>query len=107
MIPMRKKTEISPVDKDAAKWIKEDAGFAADYFEALAERPLPVQLATLRRLCGITQDKMAARLHVRQAYVSKLEKLGSDHLVSNYEKAARFLHGRLAIIPEGGKIVHA
>lgn len=102
-----KKDAVSPLDRDIVKRLKTDAKYAESYLEELAKIPLPLQLALLRRLKGVTQEKMAARLHVQQAYISKLEKPGSDHLFSNYEKAARMLHGRLAIIPEGAKVVFA
>jgi len=100
-----KKQMTSPVDRDILTRIEKDSVFAAAYYEELAAHPLSLQLAILRRLRGITQNKMATKLHVKQAYISKLEKPGSDHLVSNYEKAARFLHGRLAIIPDDARVV--
>ncbi len=100
-----KNTEISPIDRDVIKRIKEDSAFAEIYFEELSERPLSAQFAILRRLQGVTQEQAATKLHWKQAHVSKLEKEGSDHLISNYEKLARFLHGRLAIIPKGARIV--
>lgn len=95
----------SPLDRDVVKRLKADPDYAEAYFEELEKAPLPLQLAILRRLLGVTQVQMAAKLHVKQGYVSKLEKPGSDHLLSNYERAARLLHGRLAIIPKGAKVV--
>lgn len=100
-----KNTGISPIDRNVMKRIKEDASFAEVYFGELSERPLSAQFAILRRLQGVTQEKVATKLRWKQAYVSKLEKEGSDHLISNYEKLAHFLHGRLAIIPKGARIV--
>jgi DNA-binding XRE family transcriptional regulator len=102
-----KKGFFSPFDRDVVQRLKEDPVYAEAYFEELAKAPLPLQLSILRRLNGVTQEKMAAKLHVKQAYISKLEKPGSDHLFSNYERAARMLHGRLAIIPDGAKVVFA
>lgn len=102
-----KKSAISPFDRDVVNRLKEDPEYAESYFEEMAKAPLPLQLALLRRLKGVTQEKMAAKLHVKQAYISKLEKPGSDHLFSNYEKAARMLHGHLAIIPDGARVVFA
>mgnify|MGYP001561038660 CR=1 FL=1 len=102
-----KKNTISPFDRDVIKRLKEDPEYAEAYFEEMSKIPLPLQLAVLRRLNGVTQEKMAAKLHVKQAYISKLEKPGSDHLFSNYDKAARMLHGRLAIIPSGARVVFA
>lgn len=96
---------LSPFDRDVIKRLKKDPEYAETYFEELAKAPLPLQLSILRRLKGVTQEKMADRLHVKQAYISKLEKPGSDHLFSSYEKAAKMLHGRLAIIPEGARVV--
>lgn len=100
-----KKNAISPFDHDVVKRLKEDPEYAESYFEEMAKAPLPLQLALFRRLKGVTQEKMAAKLHVKQAYISKLEKPGTDHLFSTYEKAARMLNGRLAIIPHGAKVV--
>jgi transcriptional regulator with XRE-family HTH domain len=102
-----KKNATSPFDRDIGKRLKEDPEYAAAYLEELAKAPLPLQLAILRRLRGMTQEKMAAKLHVNQAYISKLEKPGSDHLLSNYERAVRMLHGHLAIIPNGARVVTA
>ena len=104
---MNRKNKGSPFDQDVANWIKEDPEFAASYYEELAKTPVPLQLAILRRLRGVTQEKMAAKLHVRLAHVSKLEKPGRSHLLSNYEKAVKLLHGHLAIVPAGAKIVPA
>jgi hypothetical protein len=33
--------------------------------------------------------------------------IGSDHLLSNYAKAAKIFHAHLAIIPDGAKVVQA
>lgn len=102
-----KKNAISPFDRDVEKRLKNDPEYAESYMEELAKAPLPLQLAILRRLRGVTQAKMAAKLHVKQAYISKLEKPGSDHLLSNYAKAARMLNGHLAIIPNDARLVPA
>lgn len=102
-----RKNAASPFDRDVEKRLKADPEYAEAYFAELAQAPLPLQLAIMRRLRGLTQEKMAAKLHVKQAYISKLEKMGSDHLVSNYERAARMLHGHLAIIPDGSRVVPA
>lgn len=101
---MRKK-EVSPIDRDVRKRIEEDPEFAEVYFEELSERPLSIQLAIFRRLKGVSQVKLASKLHMRQAFISKLEKVDSNHLLRHYEKLAKMLHGRLAIIPEGAKLV--
>jgi len=102
-----RKNAASPFDRDVENRLKADPQYAEAYFAELAQAPLPLQLAIMRRLRGVTQEKMAAKLHVKQAYVSKLEKMGSDHLVSTYERAARMLHGHLAIIPDGARVVPA
>ena len=100
-----KKKNPSPFEGDTRKRLQEDPEFAEAFFEELMERPLPVQLGILRRLVGISQAQLASRFKVTQAYLSKLEKEGSDHLISAYAKLAKLLHGRLAIIPEGARIV--
>jgi ribosome-binding protein aMBF1 (putative translation factor) len=100
-----KKKQPSPFEKDTWKRVEEDRQFAEAFFEELIERPLPVQVSILRRMRGISQIQLASQLHVKQSFLSKLEKEGSDHLVSIYEKLARLLKGRLAIIPSGARIV--
>lgn len=100
-----KKRDTSPVHQDVLKRIKEDPEFAKVYFEDLAERPITVQVSVLRRLNGLSQEKVASRLRMKQAFVSKLEKEGSDHLISKIEKVARLLHSRLVLLPKGAHVV--
>lgn len=88
-------------DKDVRKAIGKDQKYAAEYFEELTRRPLPVQLALLRKFLGLTQEDIAKALNLKQTHVSRLEKAGSDHLVSLYEKAAKHLKARVAIVPQG------
>ena len=99
-----KRTATSPFDQDLVKRLKSDPEYAASYFEELAKVPLPLQLALLRRLRGVTQQKIAAQLHVRQGYISRLEKTKSNHLLSNYEKVARVLHSKIIAVPENAKV---
>ncbi|MBI5244030.1 MAG: hypothetical protein HY922_10200 [Elusimicrobia bacterium] len=47
---------ISPFDRDVVKRLKKDPEYAEAYFEELAKAPLPLQLAILRRLHGVTQE---------------------------------------------------
>jgi DNA-binding XRE family transcriptional regulator len=101
---MRKK-QVSPFEKDTWKRVDADPEFAEAFFEELVERPLAVQVSMLRRMRGISQVQLAASLNVTQSFLSKLEKEGSDHLVSLYEKLAKLLKGRLAIIPKGSRII--
>jgi hypothetical protein len=102
---MKKRAGDSPFERDTWKRIREDAEFAAEFFADLSKRPIGVQFGVLRRLRGLTQERVASGLRRKQNYVSKLEKPGLDHLVSHYEKAARVLGGRLAIIPEGARLI--
>jgi DNA-binding XRE family transcriptional regulator len=99
------KKELSPFDRDTLKRIAEDSDFAEAFFEELSERPLSVQLAFLRRMNGHSQMKLATRLRINQGFLSRLEKEGSDHLISFYEKLAKLMHARLALIPEGYRIL--
>ena len=92
-------------DKHLLKRIKEDPAFAEAYFENLSELPLSAQFALLRRLYGITQEAIASKLRIRQGHVSKLERKGSNHHLSQYEKVAKVLRFRLAVLPEGARIV--
>ena len=106
VITMRKKTEeASPFEKDSWKRISEDPEFAEAFFEEMIERPLALQVSMFRRMRGVSQVQLAAQLHVKQSFLSKLEKEGSDHLIGIYERLAKSLNGRLAIIPEGAKVV--
>jgi DNA-binding XRE family transcriptional regulator len=98
------KTTASPFDQDVVKRLKSDPEYAASYFEEFAKVPVPLQLALLRRLRGVTQQSMASKLHVRQGYISRLEKTKSNHLLSNYEKIARALHSKIIIVPEDAKV---
>ncbi len=100
-----KKKEASPFEKDTWKRLKEDPALAESFFEELIERPLAVQVSMLRRMRGISQIKLAAEMHITQSYLSKLEKEDSDHLIGIYEKLAKRLKGKLAIIPEGARII--
>ena len=103
---MKKKTS-SPFERDTWKHMEEDHAFAEAFFEELVERPLAVQVSMLRRLRGLSQVELATRLHVTQSFLSKLEKEDSDHLVGLYQKLAKLLNGRLAIVPKGIRLVAA
>ena len=100
-----KTKNTSPFEKDTWKRIEEEHDFAQAFFEELVQRPLPVQVSMFRRMQGISQVQLAARLHVTQSFLSKLEKADSDHLLGLYVRLAKLLKGRLAIIPEGARIV--
>jgi DNA-binding XRE family transcriptional regulator len=102
-----KRKILSPFEGDTWKHIEEDPAFADAFFAELVERPLAVQVAMLRRFRGLSQVELAARLHVTQSFLSKLEKEDSNHLVGLYEKLAKLLNGKLAIVPEGTKLVAA
>ena len=73
--------------------------------DALIQLPIPLQVSFIRQHCKIAQAKLAERLKIRQAYLSKLEKIGMDHLLSNYEKIAEAMGCRLAIVPRSARIV--
>lgn len=103
---MKRKND-SPFDKDVQNKLKNDPKYAQAYFEAIADEPLPVQIALLRRAYGISQEAIAAKLHLKQAHISRLEKKDSDHLISTYEKMAKLLHSKIMIVPENAKFVPA
>jgi len=100
-----KDKELSPLEARALKRIGEDAEFAKAFFEDLAEKPLVAQASILRRLSGLSQVQLASQLKVPQSFVSRLEKSGTDHTISVYERLAKALHSRIAFIPIGAKIV--
>jgi len=65
---MRKKAS-SPFERDTWKHMEEDRAFADAFFAELLERPLAVQVSMLRRLRGLSQVELAARLHVTQSFL--------------------------------------
>lgn len=87
-------------DPDVKAAILSDPEYAAEYFAELSTRPLPVQAALLRRLTGMTQEKLARGLGLRQTHVSRLEKEGSDHRLSLYRRVAEQLGARLVMVPK-------
>jgi DNA-binding XRE family transcriptional regulator len=95
---MNKKKRIE-FDKDVWGAIASDPEYATEYFEELITRPLPLQVALLRRFLGMTQEGLAKSLHMKQTHISRLEKIDSDHLLSLYKKAAERLGAHLAIVP--------
>ncbi len=78
---------------------------SSSVLDALIELPLSSQLATLRKLKGISQEKMASDLKVKQGYLSRLENGLSDHRLSSYQKEAKYLGVRIIALPFGAKIV--
>ena len=92
-------------DKDVRKAIESDPEYAVAYFEELMTRPLPVQLALLRKFLGMSQEELAKALRLKQTHVSRLEKADSDHLLSLYKRAAEKLGAHLAIVPENMALV--
>ena len=95
----------SPFDRDVREKITSDPEYAQAYFEALSEESLPVQIALLRRVYGISQESIATRMHVKQGQISRLEKKDSDHLLSTYAKVAKILHSKILIVPEHYKVI--
>ena len=95
---MRKAADIG-LTQDLRRAIAKDPAYAAEYFDELSRRPLPVQLALLRRLRGLTQAELADEMGLKQTHVSRLEKVDSDHLLSAYLRAAQALGARLAFVP--------
>ena len=92
-------------DKDVRKAIESDPEYAAEYFDEMMKRPLPVQLALLRKFLGMTQEELAITLRLKQTHISRLEKVDSDHLLSLYKKASERLGAHLAIVPEDMVII--
>lgn len=97
----------SPISRDIRESIKADPEYAQEFFEAISDEPLSIQIALIRRVSGISQEAVASRLHVKQTHVSRLEKNGSNHLLSTYEKMAKILHSKIVIVPEHFKVVPA
>lgn len=95
---MRKKS--AGFDSDVRKAIESDPEYAAEYFEELMARPLPVQVALLRQFLGMTQEQLAKALGLKQTHISRLEKVDSDHLLSLYKRAAEKMGAHLALVPD-------
>lgn len=92
-------------DRDVRKAIESDPEYAAEYFEELMTRPLPVQVALLRQFLGMTQEQLAKALGLKQTHVSRLEKVDSDHLLSLYKRAAEKMGAHLALVPDNMMII--
>ena len=92
-------------DGDVRKAIESDPEYAAEYFEELMTRPLPVQVALLRQFTGMTQEQLAKALGLKQTHVSRLEKVDSDHLLSLYKRAAEKMGAHLALVPDNMVII--
>ncbi len=99
------KTKNPEFDKDVRKAIMSDPEYAAEYFDELMTRPMPVQLNLLRKFLGWTQDDLAKTLGLKQTHVSRLEKVDSDHLLSLYKKAAEKMGAHLALVPKNMTLV--
>lgn len=84
---------------DVRRAIESDPAYAEEYYKELSLRPLPVQLALLRRLKGLTQAELADEIGLKQTHVSRLESADSDHLLSAYSRAAEVLGVHLAFVP--------
>ena len=63
------------------------------------DRELSAQFAELRKRLGKTQEQVADLLSLKQPHISRLEKPGSDHRTSLYQRAANALGARIALIP--------
>lgn len=92
-------------NKDVRKAIESDPEYAAEYFEELMTRPLPVQVTLLRQFLGMTQEELAGALGLKQTHVSRLEKVDSDHLLSLYKRAAEKMGAHLALVPDNMVII--
>jgi DNA-binding XRE family transcriptional regulator len=86
-------------NKDIRKAIESDPEYAAEYFEELMTRPLPVQVTLLRRFLGMTQEELARAVGLKQTHISRLEKVDSDHLLSLYKRAGEKMGAHLALVP--------
>lgn len=99
---MKKEIEF---DRDVRKAIETDPEYAAEYFKELMTRPLPLQLTLLRKFLGMTQEQLARSIHLKQTHISRLEKVGSDHLLSLYKRVAEKLGAHIAIVPENMAVI--
>ena len=85
--------------------VRGDPKFAKTFFEAYLKESLPIQVTLLRTLTRIPQIKLAKHLGVKQTHLSRLEKDGTDHVISIYKKMGKALHAKLALIPDDAEIV--
>ena len=91
--------KLSLSEKMTVELLKSDPAFAAAFFESYAASRLPLQLTVLRSMEGLSQGSLSKRLGMKQAYLSRLEHESGDHLVSQYERAAKALKARLVLVP--------
>ena len=83
--------------------------YQACFIDFLNRRPV---LKSTQRVCplfsrfsSLSIEKIASKLHLKQAYISRLEKKGTDHLMSTYEKIARLLHSKIVLVPENARVI--
>ncbi len=97
--------KVPEFNRDVRKAIESDPEYAAEYFEELMARPLPVQVTLLRQFLGMTQEELGRALGLKQTHVSRLEKEDSDHLLSLYKRAAEKMGAHLALVPDNMVII--
>jgi transcriptional regulator with XRE-family HTH domain len=79
--------------------LRSDPAFAEAFFDSYVASRLPLQLTMLRYLEGFSQGVLSKKLGMKQAYLSRLEHEAGNHLVSQYERAAKMLKARLVLVP--------
>ena len=104
---MPRPDRVRPPSFTEVTWerLHSDPEFAKAFVEAYRKESIPLQMMLLRTLAGISQAQLANKLGVQQTHLSRLEKDGSDHVVSAYEKVGQLLHAKLVLIPDGTQIV--
>ena len=100
-----KKKKRPPFTETTWEKVRSDPEFAKAFFEAYLKESIPLQVTLLRTLAGIPQVKLAKKLRIKQTHLSRLEKDGSDHVISIYKKMGNLLNAKLALIPNEAEIV--
>jgi DNA-binding XRE family transcriptional regulator len=92
-------------ESETLKRLTRDPEFAQSFFEDLRAKPVALQLKFIRRLRGVAQHDLAQALHLKQAFISKLESNKKGHRLKTYEQIAAYLKGNLVFLPKYAKIV--
>ena len=73
---------------------------AAEYAKVIAELPLNLQIAIMRRRKDLSQEKVSRRIRKPQSVVARLEGKDANPRLSTLEAAAKGLDCLLMLIPK-------
>ncbi|OHE78024.1 MAG: hypothetical protein A2107_14990 [Verrucomicrobia bacterium GWF2_62_7] len=94
---MKKKITGQSFDAHIIELKQKNPSFRAAYGKALGRMPVSTQLAVARREAGLTQEKLARRLHISQSAVAQVERPDGNPTVQTVEKIAHLLGYQLVL----------